>query len=226
MRQLGGTSQFSFILHGITENSDLCLCLVLDVQVHAFECVTCDTYALKKSKWIVAGVASNWCHSITRKICSVDVQVDGTRQFIEKILLPKILSVNIDQGEMELNTDSMREGETVMSESAIVLPPTFMSRANSTHSNPMLMSVDMNLTNETHNFDLIGGGGGDGLANRKKRKRSRTMTRSQTAAKKRRTEALSRTRSRSNLRKNKAERGHYVCSVCGSKQNWISGNSK
>lgn len=135
-----------------------------------------------------------------------------------KIALRKIW-INI----MELTGELMRDVETVMSETSMMMPPTFIHTATSTHSNNELLARETNKENESANFDpsgdveLVDAVGPSQMAGRK-RKRAATRSRSRTA-KKPRSGVASRTRSRSKRGNSATEHADYVCSVCGSHKN-------
>lgn len=122
---------------------------------------------------------------------------------------------------MELTGELMRDVDTVMSETGMMMPPMFINTTTSTHSNNELLAREINKENESGNFDpsgdveLVEAAGP--MAGRK-RKRATTRSRSRTA-KKPRSGVASRTRSRSKRGNSAAEHADYVCSVCGQNRN-------
>lgn len=124
---------------------------------------------------------------------------------------------------MELTAESemLRDVEIVMSETGMIMPPTFINTGTSTHSNNELLARETNKENESANFDPSGDVelvDAAGSMAGQKRKRATTRSRSRTT-KKPRMGVASRTRSRSKRGNSASEHADYVCSVCGAIQN-------
>lgn len=159
---------------------------------------------------------TNWSNTV-----GIDIylsQFDQTKnKFFEKqtYILDLWLETNLCQEKfwikMEFTGNSMGVIETVMSESDILMPPNYIHRTTSVHSNSEFLANEINNENDAGNFEPNADVELVDAVGRRKRKRmpSKSRSRSQ-ATKKRRIGVASRTRSRS-------ERGKstYMCSVCG-----------